>query len=334
MSKKKNIHDLIGDQSFVNWVMMSNPNDIKKWNTWKEANPDQSELLEDARMMITGFSHKEPQITDNQTNKSWESFTSKLNQDTPKKSTIIPLRRKLLSIAAALVILLVAFVGIQKFNSTPELIVFETFENETKTFQLPDGSSIILNTNTKVAFYNNWLEQDIRILKLEGEAYFEVAKQPKGKIFQVHSNDLTVEVIGTAFNFNGKRKESVVSLMEGKVNLIKPDIGEKILKEGQTAWFNKTTKQFEIQSDKTAYWKAWTLQKWAFGESTPVTEILERIEETYNLKSQVTNEEILKKNASGEVSIESPEVLFEALSYLLGVEMKIEKDKLIISIAD
>ena len=41
---------------------------------------------------------------------------------------------------------------------------------------------------------------DLRKVKLEGEAYFEVIKNKKVP-FKVHTNELDVKVLGTKFNF-------------------------------------------------------------------------------------------------------------------------------------
>lgn len=336
MAKKKNIPELLKDDSFLNWVNQSKEEDIAKWEAWRRANPDQEELLEDAKMLIKGFSFKKQQRDDLQAEQSWNRFTSKLEQGPATKLRFLPgLRRQMLKIAAVFLILAASLWAIRTFNSEPKLVVFKTDTNETKSVDLPDGSTLILNTNSSISYFDNWLRQNIRTIQLEGEAYFEVEPQPEGTVFQVQAADLTLEVIGTAFNCNSKRENTIVSLSEGKVNLIKSGYGEIVLEEGQTAWFDNSLGNFEIMEGQADYWQAWTGQKWVFDvEGTPMSEVIKRIEETFGLTSQLSDNSILLKRASGEVSIESREVLLEALSELLGLEMEVEQNQLLISKSD
>ena len=331
MNHNKNIHDLIRDPSFLNWVNQSDSKDVAKWEKWRRAHPDQMELMEDARMLVNGFDFKSSQVPDNQIDKSWNKFSSSLNQTPAAKTKIIPIYQKWLKIAAVFLILMIGVFGIKQYFAPPQFIVVQTLTEETKSLELPDGSILTLNTNSKITYPENWLEQDIRSLLLEGEAFFNVSQQPKGKIFQIEAKDLTVQVIGTEFNFNTKRDNSILSLVEGQVKLIKSADQQKVIGPGQTVSFNPALQTFEVQTNQTDYWQAWTFQKWSFGEGTPFTEVLERIKETFHLDYEVSDPAIFEKQASGDLSIESRAVLLESLSFLLGLEMVVEDGVLRIS---
>ena len=338
MNKNKKIEDLIKDKSFLNWVNKSNKNDTSKWDSWSESNPERKELLDDAKAMVDGFSFKKESIDDVQVNNSWKDFSAKIkSNETPQKRTkVLSFPKQILKYAAILLIGIASFFGIKNWMSTPipQLIVFQTSETETNSFELPDGSTLTLNTNSKVEFYDDFLIQKNRIIKLEGEGYFEVEKQEDGKTFQVKTKDITVNVVGTSFNINSKRKTPIISLIEGEVKLMKSDFDEKKLIAGQTAKFNNSTSQFDILTDQTEYWKSWTLHKWSFGKGTSMQEILERIEETFGLRCSLKDPKVLSKKASGDVSVENKEILFEALSVLLDLDFKIRNDELIISPLD
>src|SRR5690606_12315868 len=64
--------------------------------------------------------------------------------------------------------------------------------------KLPDGTQIWLNAATKLRYPTTFYEKE-RVVELEGEAYFEVAKNAKMP-FKVKSNNQLITVLGTHFN--------------------------------------------------------------------------------------------------------------------------------------
>lgn len=63
---------------------------------------------------------------------------------------------------------------------------------------LPDGSVVWLNSGSRISYPVNFTDS-LREVELEGEAYFDVAKDP-GHPFIVHTRDINIKVLGTAFN--------------------------------------------------------------------------------------------------------------------------------------
>ncbi|WP_346318373.1 FecR domain-containing protein [Chitinophaga sp. YIM B06452] len=63
---------------------------------------------------------------------------------------------------------------------------------------LPDGSVVWLNSGSRISYPANFSDS-LREVELEGEAYFDVAKNP-GRPFIVHTRDIDVRVLGTVFN--------------------------------------------------------------------------------------------------------------------------------------
>lgn len=82
--------------------------------------------------------------------------------------------------------------------------------------QFKDGSKVILNDGSSIAFQDqNWEEE--RIVKLTGEAYFEV--EP-GIPFSVQSRQGRVEVLGTRFNVRSWGDRLQVECYEGQVQVV------------------------------------------------------------------------------------------------------------------
>jgi ferric-dicitrate binding protein FerR (iron transport regulator) len=84
---------------------------------------------------------------------------------------------------------------------------------------LPDGTKVMLNAATSLT-YPAAFHGGERLVHLNGEAYFEVAKNKKMP-FRVVSGMQTVEVLGTHFNINAYTDEPAVktTLLEGSVKV-------------------------------------------------------------------------------------------------------------------
>ena len=128
-----------------------------------------------------------------------------------------------------------------------EQITASTGAGETLALVLPDSSKVWLNENT-ILTYPEAFDGDKRELHLNGEAYFEVTKN-KHRPFRVNSKNMSVQVLGTKFNFksldNGKTAEA--SLIEGEVKVEgNNDEGSITLSPGQKVELNLLTHQMKV----------------------------------------------------------------------------------------
>lgn len=98
---------------------------------------------------------------------------------------------------------------------------------------LPDGTTVWLNAASSLKYPVSFANNNQRKVELNGEAYFEVAKD-KTKPFRVISKGQEVEVLGTHFNVNSYANEQAVrtTLFEGSVKVSNSG-DQKILKPGQ-----------------------------------------------------------------------------------------------------
>ena len=144
---------------------------------------------------------------------------------------------------------------------------------------LEDGSQITLNAKTTLK-YPLHFAKDKRVVEIDGEAYFKIAKNKKVP-FQVVSNGQLIEVTGTEFNVNTYSKsQSSTTLVEGSINLsaqgqtlqLKPN-QQAILASGQLS--QKTV-------DPNNY-IAWLDNKFYFNE-TDLRTALQLIGQWYDLQ--------------------------------------------------
>ncbi|QEH43241.1 FecR domain-containing protein [Chitinophaga sp. XS-30] len=123
-----------------------------------------------------------------------------------------------------------------------------TARGETYQIRLPDGSDVWLNSASSLVFSSGLISNGKRVVQLEGEAYFEVAKE-KQHPFIVQSNGQEIEVVGTHFNVNAYPDEPVVTttLLEGAVDVSAGGIKRRI-KPGEQA-LNKAGRITVQQTD-------------------------------------------------------------------------------------
>ena len=73
---------------------------------------------------------------------------------------------------------------------------------------LPDGSKVWLNSDSKLSYSSNFNEKSRNVI-LDGEAYFEVAKNKK-RPFKVQTDKIAINVLGTSFNVSAYSSDDFI----------------------------------------------------------------------------------------------------------------------------
>jgi len=109
--------------------------------------------------------------------------------------------------------------------------------------ELADGSRVWLNSASKLLYGS----VNPREVHLEGEAYFEVAKDLKNK-FKVKTNYFDIVVHGTSFNVSTYETDNTIeiNLLEGSIGIVDNDKDLFKLKAGQAVLYNKTDRHYTI----------------------------------------------------------------------------------------
>lgn len=158
---------------------------------------------------------------------------------------------------------------------------YETTIAEKEIIALPDKSQVTLNSSSKLTYnYSKWDKQ--RVLKLEGEAFFDVEK---GKRFEVQTSQGIVYVLGTEFNVEVRNKVFNVICYEGLVSVTHNNKEVKI----------PAGKAFTYSNDKGAAvynvikaQPVW-LQDLSVFEKVEVREVFRTLEEEYDIQIVYNN---------------------------------------------
>jgi ferric-dicitrate binding protein FerR (iron transport regulator) len=254
----------------------------------------------------------------------------KLNQK--PKSTIQLIIRQYLKYAAILIAAL--FIGFSvseiryRFASdqTTELCnEFYAPEGQISEFKLADGTRIWLNSGTRIKVPMNFDSKN-RILFMEGEAFFEVTKDPKNPFF-VNTNELSVRVMGTSFNLSAynSEKNSEITLIEGKVG-IKERNGQRLamLLPGQQLVYDKNTgKKLKREVDTLPY-EAWRDGKMIFKDCS-LKHIAEKLERWYNVEINFDCEKISQFKFTGTILKNKPlSQVLEAITLTSPIRFEIQ----------
>lgn len=121
---------------------------------------------------------------------------------------------------------------------------------------LPDSTRVWLNSDTKISYPADYGMKE-RNVTLEGEAYFEVAKNKK-KRFIVEASGMQVEALGTSFNINAHDNKVIASLFSGSIRVCF-DQHIAILKPNESVKADLLTRDFtrykEENMDGIALWR-------------------------------------------------------------------------------
>ena len=205
-------------------------------------------------------------------------------------------------------------------------------DNSDRSFtQLPDGSRIWLNKGTKIE-YNQQFGIGNRNVLLNGEAYFEVAKNKK-LAFIVKTKSIDVTAMGTSFNVNAydDGNEVTTTLYTGKVNVQSTLTGYKtILNPLEVAVFSKTKDKITTYVFTGPDKPVWMEPEFRF-DMLPLIDITKQLERNYNVVFVYRNQKIKHLKFSG--TFDRDEKLDEILRVIkinTNIDYAIKNDSVII----
>lgn len=205
-------------------------------------------------------------------------------------------------------------------------------DNSDRSFtQLPDGSRIWLKKGTKIE-YNQQFGIRNRNVLLNGEAYFEVAKNKK-LAFVVKTKSIDVTALGTSFNVNAydDGNEVTTTLYTGKVNVQSTLTGYKtILNPFEVAVFSKTKDKITTYVFTGPDKPVWMEPEFRF-DMLPLIDITKQLEHNYNVVFVYRNQKIKHLKFSG--TFDRDEKLDEILRVIkinTNIDYAIRNDSVII----
>ncbi|MFC3050285.1 FecR family protein [Kordiimonas pumila] len=190
-------------------------------------------------------------------------FVEKLTDYAESDAAIEPMRQDRLARRLSLVRRLMvgsiaacflAFVAMSIYRSAfgPENIFHGSYETEVgrqEVVDLPDGSQIVLNTNSMAEITYT---DDFRTIRLiRGEAYFDVAPN-KSRPFSVQTKKGTVTAVGTAFSVRVSEAQLDVIVAHGRVALEETRLDDKPQRRSDFAGNQEKPSMVEVSAGQSA----------------------------------------------------------------------------------
>lgn len=234
--------------------------------------------------------------------------------------------RPLVRWAAAACVVLIAGMGYIWFNQAtvkhqPPVAKVYRVDNETEVIRkvtLTDSSVVWLNAHASLR-WNDDFNKDLRNVELTGEGYFDVHKD-SSRPFVVHTSDLTIRVLGTAFNIENYQAEKMtkVSLVHGsvQVRLNKDSSVQTLLRPGYAASFLNGSDSIRIGETDAVMAGAWKEGGFAVKDIS-VRHAIRRLSERYGYNVHWKNEKNSDKLISVAFTNESFEDIIHNLCYMI-----------------
>ena len=199
-------------------------------------------------------------------------------------------------------------------------------KRSTYTITLSDGTKVWVNPDSKLSYLAHFSESERRI-KLEGEAFFEVAKDPS-RPFIVEANGMDIQAVGTSFNVKSYNTEPKVQLSERKIKVRKN--GQEIEIAAGNEVFSKHGQLEAFKLDNPEGATAWKDGFFSF-DGKSVVQILEELTRWYGI-DVVYHCKLDQKRYEGGINKNSTLAqVCSALNDLTDYSFKIEQDKLLVA---
>ena len=170
-----------------------------------------------------------------------------------------------------------------------ERIVVDVPQGEKLTVALPDGSKVYLHAGSSLKFPSRFADS-LRLVELQGEAYFVVARNPQ-QPFVVRTQSMQTTVLGTEFNILAEGTPAdCVSLVSGSVK-VSAGGKRRIIKPGQQLSVSPEGKLTVREVDMTPY-TSWR-DGYIYFDNVSLKEALLNIAKEFNCDVEFCHQDLL-----------------------------------------
>ena len=298
------VEDFLRDDFFIDWALKNSPEHEVFWQQWLAEHPDRKKVVDRARIIAASIKIEplQTELTDTEVN----AFITHIRQQAFDQANPKIIRHRYYQSnwfrIAALLLLFVSAGLLFIKNKHQERTVLKTtaqadpylhitnHTTESRLVQMSDGSLAVLKPGSGLKYLRSF--HDKREVFLDGEAFFEVHKNPKMP-FLVHNHDMVIRVLGTSFTVKSLNNSDIkVVVNTGKVLVYNQKATTKADRERyevtlvpneQVTYiekqlrFKKETLRLPLILSKEIAQKEFTF------DNSPLSYIIERIDKAYGV---------------------------------------------------
>lgn len=263
------------------------------------------------------------------TEKAWQQVYRKLQG----KTISLPRRlwMKFQLVAAILIFPLMMTFGVLYYDAVQPaeesvcLVEIRTNPGMTTQFELPDGSKVHLNSESVLRYPATFAKAGRRV-ELEGEAYFDVKKEPERPFVVKTPHKTQVEVSGTTFNLEAYESQPEIhaTLLTGKISFVFTQGATRHalkLNPGHKLIYDVATSGTRISVTNGQAEAAWKDGKIIF-DATPLPEALRMLEKRFHVRLNLRNPRLWKEAFTGTFTTQRLERILEVFELSSGIRWR------------
>lgn len=281
------------------------------------------------------LSSSQAEMSELKIERSYLSLTSKIkNQNTGNIRLY-----SILKYAAVLLIVFGAGILANKYLADNRSFLNKTTQNglteivvpagQVAEVNLPDGSHVWLNAETRLSFPNNFTDKTRDVI-LKGEAFFKVQKGKKP--FNVSTTHGNITVLGTSFNVCAfENSEFQTTLVEGSISYKNAGLNKEItLSPGQqvTLSDHEGVRVREVKTDQYTSWRNGII----VFEKEPLQNVMQKLERHYAVKIQMESGGLGDIRFTGSIENEDLLEVMEYINKTKPIEYNYDKKRKLLTV--
>ncbi len=325
------VTELLQSESFLAWHFKTNEADIATWEDRLKSNPEMRTIVDKAVKLLNTLQIKENEVSPKKIAAAEKRLLLSMGQPIRSENTkVVRMFGKPVWRWVAASVILVVCISLLVVSMTKPSI--NTTYAQIKEQQLPDGSQVVLNANSKLTYSKEWDGNGTkdREVWIKGEAFFHVKKTAAKTRFIVHTSQFDIVVTGTQFNVNNRDEvHPKVVLREGSITIKRKGAEDVFVKPGES---------FEMADNYTPVKKttnpeapmAWVDKKLNF-DNTPMSEVKKNLEAIYGIEVVFSDTSIANETITGIMPNDNLEVFIESLQATMAYKVDKKDNVLTIS---
>ena len=330
------------DPFFQEWIIHPDGDHAAFWEDWVRQHPEKAQMIDEARLLLQSMLFEEDFPDEAMVQQSLAMVKEKM--DGMERVVMMPeaegtvygpepassgrIRRIRWAAAVVAAVVICTSIGYFLIGERHAERSYATQYAEIQTLYLPDSSKLILNAHSSIRYTKEWKPGQVREVWLDGEAFFDVRSVATSTFF-VHTKDLTVEVLGTAFDIRNRRGKTEVVLQSGKIRVRFPAGGHEdiVMTPGDKLHYDPAKAALahaEVIPENYTAWKDKKLTDATAGE------IIDYLEDNYNKTIILENETFAHRKIGGVILLDNLDDALFALSTVLNVNVIQHQDTLIL----
>ncbi|MEH3114489.1 FecR family protein [Pedobacter terrae] len=257
----------------------------------------------------------------------------KIEKRQPKRRLFPPL----LKYAAVFAVIISASIGWYLYQNlqqpTQTAITFlskTTQKGERLKLVLPDSSIVYLGAESRLTWPSRFIKGDLRNIRLEGEAFFEV-KHDAASPFIVQSGEMQTRVLGTSFNIYAYPKDGTfsVAVRTGKVGVSENSTGKlrqlSLLTPGMKLSYHLKAHHYDIRNEPISEINAWIKNSFAF-KDVSLANMFQSLERYYNIRFELKTNKLNNCRYNATFISKSINKIMEEIRIMSGRKLRYKID--------